>query len=172
MTQRGDSGAPIVARSADISADGRYRWLLTRRWSAKPPDVWIMLNPSTADAEVDDATIKRCIGFSRIHGAGAIHVVNLFAYRATDPNELKRPEVIDPVGEWNDAAIARAVTLARSLGGRVIAGWGSHATSVHRARHVADLIGGPIYCLGTTRGNHPRHPLYLPRTAPLAVWRH
>jgi hypothetical protein len=153
--------ADFIVRGADLSEDGVYRWTLTRRWSEKPRDVWIMLNPSTADAEVDDATIRRCIGFSRKFGAGGMTVVNLFAYRATDPARL-RTEGIDPVGDRNDGVIARCAHLARPLGGRVICAWGSHALGVNRGRHVRDLIGSPLFCLGTTRGGHPRHPLYVP----------
>jgi hypothetical protein len=149
---------PIV-RGAELSEDGVYRYELTRRWSTAPRDVWIMLNPSTADADLDDPTIRRCIGFSRRWGAGAISVVNLFALRAVDPNALRRHP--DPIGPDNDTAIARAVQVARGTGGRVIAAWGTHVMTVHRARRVRPLIGEPLLALGLTRGRHPRHPLYV-----------
>jgi hypothetical protein len=152
----------LIVRGAELSDDGLYRYSLTRRWSDRPRDIWIMLNPSTADADVDDNTIRRCMGFSRKFGAGGIAVVNLFAYRATIPEQL-RSEGIDPVGPENDARIVQAVIAARALDGRVIAAWGSHALTVHRGRHVRRLIGDvPLHCLGLTRGRHPRHPLYVP----------
>jgi hypothetical protein len=163
--------APVLERTARISEDGVYRYELGRWWAhgVAPIDTWIMLNPSTADAAVDDPTIRRCMAFSRRWGAGGIRVVNLFALRATDPNTLRRRP--DPIGPDNDAAIARSVELTRAGGARVLAAWGSHVMSVHRARHVRDLVGDPLLCLGTTRGNHPRHPLYVRGDTEPVPWR-
>lgn len=76
-------------RGAVISDDGRYRYRLWRTWAPELPRMaWIMLNPSTADAEVDDPTIRRCVGFAKREGCGGIEVVNLYAYRSTDPSVL------------------------------------------------------------------------------------
>jgi hypothetical protein len=160
--------AALTVRDATISEDGVYRYELSRRWSVAVADVWIMLNPSTADADVDDATIRRCMGFSRSWGAGGIRVVNLFALRATDPEQLRRHP--DPIGPDNDGAIALAVSLARIRDGRVIVAWGSHLMSVQRGRHVRDLVGGPLLCLGTTRRGAPRHPLYVRGDTRLVTW--
>jgi len=157
-----------MVRGAELSPDGVYRYELTRRWSAAPRDVWIMLNPSTADAELDDPTVRRCISFSRSWGAGAISVVNLFALRATNPDELLRHP--DPIGSSNDGAIAKAVSVARAHDGRVLAAWGGHAMAGHRGLHVRDLVGGPLQCLGTTRSGNPRHPLYVRGSTELAPW--
>lgn len=162
------TAAARIVRGAALSEDGVYRYQLSRMWSPAPRDVWIMLNPSTADADVDDPTIRRCMRFSRDWGAGGIVVVNLFALRATDPNELRRHP--DPIGPDNDAAIARAVTIARARGGNVIVAWGSHVMAVHRGRHVRDLVGDPLLCLGTTRGDHPRHPLYVRASTVPVAW--
>jgi hypothetical protein len=160
----------LTIRDATISADGAYRYELSRRWSAAAADVWIMLNPSTADGDVDDRTIGRCMDFSRSWGAGGIRVVNLFALRSTDPEQLRRHP--DPIGPDNDAAIALVVSMARARDGRVIAAWGSHRMAEHRGRHVRDLVGGPLLCLGTTaRGGFPRHPLYVRGDTELAPWR-
>lgn len=82
-----------VKRWADISACGRYRWLLGRQWSADETLPWmhfVMLNPSTADAELDDPTITRCVGFAQREGCGGLLVTNLSSYRATKPQELLR----------------------------------------------------------------------------------
>ncbi|TFV90720.1 DUF1643 domain-containing protein [Blastococcus sp. CT_GayMR16] len=162
------AAADFMVKGAQLSEDGVYRYELSRLWKSAPRDCWIMLNPSTADANVDDPTIRRCIDFSKRWGAGGIRVVNLFALRAVDPNTLRRHP--DPIGAENDAAIARAVTLARLHGARVIAAWGSHVMTVHRGRHVRDLVGGPLQALGLTRGRHPRHPLYVRKDTQLVPY--
>src|SRR3954468_18218250 len=110
-------------RGAILSDDGLYRYRLWRIWDdLAPVMVWVMLNPSTADADVDDPTIRKCIGFAKRHRHGGIILANLFAWRTTDPREL--PRAADPVGPANDEHIrwaCRAPLLAT-----VVAGWGSH----------------------------------------------
>jgi hypothetical protein len=123
-----------------------------------------MLNPSTADATQDDPTIRRCIGFARAWGYGALEVVNLFACRATDPERLRR--VPDPVGPENDRHILRAVRRASET----VVAWGNRG--VHLGRHDAVLRllrrrRVAVHCLGRTQAGHPRHPLYLRTDAPL-----
>ena len=138
---------------------GRYRYQLGRRWAAGGPVVaFVMLNPSTADAERDDPTIRRCAGFARRWGFAAMTVVNLFALRATDPARLRRAR--DPVGPANDGHIAAAAAGADA----VVLAWGAHGDLRGRDRDVLALLAGvrPA-CLGVTRGGQPRHPLYLPR---------
>lgn len=115
-----------------------------------------MLNPSTADAERDDPTIRRCASFARAWGLGGMTVVNLFALRATDPARLRRAR--DPIGRDNDRHIAEAAAGAD----RVVVAWGVHGTLRDRDRAVLALLAGARpRCLGLTRGGHPRHPLYL-----------
>lgn len=152
--------------SAAFSPCGTYRYVLTRTWDAdKPRMVFVMLNPSTADAFEDDPTITRCIlRAKRELDCGGIVVINLFAYRATDPRELKR--AADPVGPMNDAAILR---YCGNLGDVVYAAWGTHGTLHGRARRVADMlevVGATPWCLGTTKGGEPLHPLYIPANRP------
>ena len=123
-----------------------------------------MLNPSTADAERDDATIRRCIALSRGHGFDALVVVNLFALRATDPKRLRA--AADPVGAQNDRVITRALARATT----VIAAWGTHGTLAARDAVVAARLhatGRDVRCLGRTQDGHPRHPLYVRRDAAL-----
>lgn len=156
-------------RDAVFSPDGEYRYALVRSWADGPRDTWIMLNPSTADAEVDDPTIRRCIGFSRAWGAGGIRVVNLFALRATDPAELLRHP--SPIGRTNDKVIS--TTIASSKKGRVVAAWGAHRMAAERGRAVAALITplrAPLFCLGVTKLGYPRHPLYVAGNTPLVPW--
>lgn len=157
-------------RTAILSDCGRYRYSLTRQWGAGPRVCWLMLNPSTADAEKDDPTIRKCVGFSKAWGYGSLVVVNLFAWRSTDPRALRAAE--DPVGPENDGAIERAAGTSV----RVIAAWGAHLRGsgrYARGAHVRALVarrGVPVYHLGFTADGDPRHPLMLPyRTAPV-LW--
>lgn len=144
----------------------RYRYLLWRRWSDKPPLVMCLCNPSTATERETDPTFTRGIGFAQRLSAGGIVFVNVAAFRATDPKELRH---VEPIGAENLAALR----LAARVGSQVIAGWGSiGAGLVTDATNEALMYhGGPIYCLGTTKEGHPKHPLYIPADAPLLVWR-
>jgi hypothetical protein len=126
-----------------------------------------MLNPSTADALEDDATIRRLAGrngFARREGAGGIVVVNLFALRSTDPRALaKHP---DPVGPLADVFIRSAV----AQGSGVVVAWGAAPVAVERGKAVVRALAGrgvALSCLGTTSTGQPRHPLYLPKGAVL-----
>lgn len=154
-----------------LSDDLTYRYRLGRRWSEDGPlDVWVMLNPSTADAEQDDPTIRRCKGFSALWGAGGIVVVNLFALRSTDPAALARHP--DPIGPANDDNIAQVAARAQEDGGRVIAAWGAHPMAGPRARIVHRVISehATVFCLGGTKAGAPRHPLYVRSSTALTAW--
>jgi hypothetical protein len=146
----------------------RYRYRLWRDWTASPRRVtFIMLNPSTADERVLDPTVRRCIGFAKAWGFGGIDVVNLYAWRSTDPAALRRSA--DPVGAGNDAAIACALRQAALA----VAAWGSHPLAGERAtaiRALAARLRMPLYCLGTTTAGHPRHPLYVRGSTRPASW--
>lgn len=180
--------------SAVLSDDGVYRYRLDRTWDPRLGRVlWVMLNPSTADATEDDPTIRKCKGFANRWGYGAITVVNLFAFRATDPQNLckaawpisepdhRNGRTVRPLVERNDYEIVRA---ARECDLRVMA-WGAnrHPCYPDRDRAVAAIIrdtpwigpGGPqlvdeLHCLGTTADGHPRHPGRLAYETVLAEW--
>lgn len=148
---------------ARISTCGRYRYSLVRQWdrSNKGRCLWVMLNPSTADATSDDPTIRKCVGFAKRWGFGSIEVVNLYAWRATDPADLRAAhrrgeDVIGPVNdEWISVAIGRA--------DQVIAAWGANAFDSARTRSVVECIsdGHPVSCLGLTKKREPYHPLMI-----------
>ncbi|MGN6518680.1 MAG: DUF1643 domain-containing protein [Dokdonella sp.] len=148
--------------SAVISSCGRYRYRLQRvQDAARARLLFVMLNPSTADAVVDDPTIRRCIGFARDGGFGVVEVVNLFAYRATAPADLRRAGF--PVGPDNDAHIEHALRDADE----VCLAWGAAGGDAAdaRAQVVLPLIrrsGHRPMCLSVTRKGWPAHPLYLP----------
>lgn len=158
-------------KAAVLSADGAYRYELTRRLNDRiryddPPLLgWIMLNPSTADADVDDPTIRRCMGFAQTLGYGGIVVRNLYALRSTDPRELR--EHPDPVGPDNDAYLYR--TMQEPL---TVCAWGTLGGQRGRRVHARLLdSGAELACLGRTLHGHPKHPLYLRSDTPLEVFR-
>lgn len=147
--------------SAVIDPTGTYRYRLLREWDeTQPRACFCMLNPSTADAWRDDATIRRCLGFARSWGCGSLEVVNLFAYRATSPAVLQQAS--DPIGSENDRHIQEAVSAAQI----VVAAWGTHGEFLKRDRAVVPLLG-EAHCLGMTKSAFPRHPLRLRADTPL-----
>ena len=154
--------------SAVISADGKYRYVLRRslgsvlRWYR--PMLFVMLNPSTADAEKDDPTIRRCIAFAKREGMTHLTVVNLFALRATDPKELT--EHADPVGPENDHYLIEELRKHRQT---AVAAWGAHDIPGHRFTKLMPFL--PMLCLGRTKDGSPRHPLYVKSDAPLIDWK-
>lgn len=158
-----------VCRDAAISDCTRYRYWLKRWWdddAAKPWACFVMLNPSTADAAKDDPTIRRCTLFARAWGCVGIYVVNLFALRSPNPALLRT--VVNPVGPDNDWHIKQAFELAK---GPIVAAWGAHPFAATRARSVRELVAGvEMKCLGTTKGGHPKHPLYVADGTPLVSW--
>lgn len=162
--------ALVAEPYAHISNDGAHRYTLGRTWSHETPAVFVMLNPSTADALVDDPTIRRCIGFAKALGCGGLHVVNLYAYRATKPADLWLAS--DPVGPENDEALRAAFLTAYGYGSPVIAAWGANAKP-DRSRAVtaiASAAGIDLMVLGVTKGGQPRHPLYLPKATRPTLW--
>lgn len=148
-----------------------YRYLLTRIWDPTvAPAVFLMLNPSTADALEGDATIRRLAGpkgFARRMGAGGLVVVNLFAVCSTNPGVLR--DHPDPVGPLNDVFVRRATADAST----VVAAWGAAGVEHGRGAQVSDTLRGrgiALHCLGKTSTGQPRHPLYLPGDAVLEAY--
>lgn len=151
-----------MERGASLSPDGLYRYSLHRRWGGARTVLWVMLNPSTADAYVDDRTISRCIGYSRAWGYEQLRVVNLYALRTTKPEHLEHHP--DPVGPMQMAEWHLAVQGAELA----VLAWGEHKvprTSWGDMRKpVTTLLQAhsiPTKALGITKGGDPRHPLYL-----------
>lgn len=175
------STTKAVGKSAQISQCGRYRYSLQRWWVpieqsyTDPTAYWVMLNPSTADADIDDPTIRRCIGFSKRWGFGSLKVVNLFPYRATKPSDMQDAAEagINIFGEQGDWYLDNVLTECDpNLGDEVIAAWGASLPSVGVAqaeRFIAEAEYVPcrLSCLGTTKAGHPRHPLYVKGSTPL-----
>lgn len=156
---------------ADLSPCRRYRYKLWRHWASAfsaPVVNFIMLNPSTADETVDDATIRRCIGFAKLWGYGGLVVTNLFAFRATDPKRMMA--AADPVGPNNDTVILAAAKSTAC----VVCAWGAHGEFQDRAERVSAMLihaGIGLYSLGTTESGQALHPLRLGYTQPLQPYR-
>lgn len=142
--------------NAGFSGCRTWRYWLSRRWGGGDALVVIGLNPSTADETEDDPTIRRCIGYGRAWGFGKLVMLNLFAYRATDPKEMKK--AADPIGSFNDATLR---SYARDAG-MILAAWGAHGDFKGRGDIVRRMLSDrPLYCLGVTNAGQPKHPLYL-----------
>ena len=162
--------AGIERGTAWRSADDKYRYLLTRRWDVLlPPLPVVMMNPSKAGAFIADPTITRCAGFARRERYGGLEVANLYAFRATDPDDLLAAD--DPVGPDNDRMLADLAGVAPLI----VVAWGALAARMPggRSAGVARILtgnGAELRCLGTTKGGHPRHPLYVRADAPLIPW--
>lgn len=160
--------APTVEKSARISDCGLYRYELWRRWRPGKYALFIGLNPSTADAENDDNTIRRCISFARKWGYDALCMANLFAFRATDPKDMKAAR--DPVGIGNLSTLYRLADGA----GIVIAAWGADGGFRNQDNQVVLGLEGvcKFHCLGLTKDGYPRHPLYLRKDSAPIPYQH
>jgi hypothetical protein len=154
--------------SATFSPCGRYRYELRRTWKPKARAmVFVGLNPSTADQSTDDPTIRLILGFADDWGFGTLVMLNVFAYRSTDPKALharasRRHEVIGPE---NDATIRR--TFMRHHRDKLVIGWGANGTLLERGRDVAAMalsVHRRPECFGLTQNGQPKHPLYLAAT--------
>ena len=140
---------------AKFSSCRRYRYTLWRIWDASKPFVmFIGLNPSKADETQDDPTITRCKNFAKSWDFGGICVTNLFAFRATFPDNLKASK--KPIGEENDAWIHKISTEA----GIIIAAWGNDGIYLNRAKAIKNSISN-LNCIKKNKSGEPSHPLYL-----------
>lgn len=153
---------------AVISTCGHYRYALWRRWGDGDPVAFVGLNPSTADATADDNTIRRCVGFAKRFGCGGLVMLNLYAFRSTDPDVLTK--LNDPVGPHHDEYVGPWLAGCQFS----VAAWGGDVPKASsRPTALASLAvdhHGGLYCLGRTKKGAPRHPLYLRRDAKLETW--
>lgn len=159
-TEHVDSGALF-------SNDERYRYVLWRVWARRDDHenrrtlCVVGLNPSTADERVNDPTIERCMRRAEQYGYDALVMLNLFAFRATDPKAMKAAD--DPVGAWNDEVLDFALGERKYIE-TFLVGWGAHGAFNDSSTRFVNKARGRLrglYCLGTTKGGEPAHPLYL-----------
>ncbi|WP_308689102.1 DUF1643 domain-containing protein [uncultured Streptococcus sp.] len=147
-----------MEKKAIISKDKIYRYKLSRTWdSTKPTILFIGLNPSIADENVDDPTITRCINFAKDWGYGTLLMANLFAFRSTYPKDIYL--IDDPIGKDNDHYLLECVTQSDLI----VACWGNNGTYMNREKVIKELVPN-LYCLQKNKNvNLPNHPLRLPR---------
>ena len=157
--------APSFAVYSDCE---RYRYALTRVWDPAGTKVaFVMLNPSTATEVQNDPTVERCERRARTLGFGGFRVTNIFAWRDTDPHNMRRAK--SPIGPENDTAIQEACAWAD----QVIAAWGTHGAYLDRSAQVTELLrdcGKPLLHLGLSKQGHPKHPLYIAYTQQPEIW--
>lgn len=170
--------APNLTQSGAIFSDcKKYRYLLWRMWDFSGSHIaFIGFNPSTADATADDPTIRKCRGFAERWGYGGFEMLNLFAFRSTDPLALWVSGA-EPVGSYNDAAVDHAMSRVRVA----VAAWGAIAapnrgrrvlrTRIETTFRLAMERKRELKCLGTSKDGHPRHPLYMTYGTELEPWR-
>lgn len=159
---------------ASISPCGLYRWWLRRPLKRGGAQVcFILCNPSTATATQNDNTTDSCIRLGRAWGAGEIVLVNIFAYRATNPQALewviKHDGLVKGVGPGN----GRRIVAAARKADKVVVAWGSilKPWSSERGEQVRrDLVDVELWCLGTNKDGAPRHPLYVSAKTKLMRW--
>jgi hypothetical protein len=141
--------------------DGNYRYSLYRRWEKWGKAIcWIMLNPSKADDKIEDATIRRCIGFSDYWGYSALYVGNLNPYRSTNPNLVIAMD--EHIALYNTNAIIEMVHLSD----KVVCAWGTMGLT-----HPPAFLGTNTWHLGLTKEGYPKHPLRLSKQTTLTQWR-
>lgn len=168
-----------MKKGAVISPCGKFRYRLWRIWNnSVTPKIlrFILLNPSTADAETDDATVRRCIGFAQRLGFDGIEIYNLFAFRATKISDLQKANF--PIGAHNDFYISLCGKHAYNDNSPVVIAWGATARNQFvglRVAHVYGLLANeraPLYALHMLIDGTPGHPLYLPYTCKLQSLTH
>ncbi len=161
----------LLTSAAEFSPCERYRYTLRRCFDGdvlEPPVrplVFVMLNPSIADAMKDDPTVAKCRKWAIAWGYSDLMVANLFALRSTDPEALARE--VDPVGKENNGVLASIPADAD-----VVVAWGNHKAAQSRWRDVVKLLGPrELLCLHRNQDGSPGHPLYLKNDTKPVTWR-
>ncbi len=129
--------------------------------------MFVMLNPSTATEVQNDPTVERCERRARALGYGGFRVTNIFAWRATDPRDMRAS--VDPIGPENDSILIQSARWAD----HIIAAWGTHGAYLDRGNLVAKILHNqnkPLFHLGLSKAGHPKHPLYLPYSQQPIPW--
>lgn len=154
-----------MIKNAVFSEDRKYRYSLGRIWKTTNPMVaFIGLNPSTADENVDDPTIRRCIRYADSWGFGGLYMVNLFAFRATNPTCMMcEPSPVGPRNDWHITSVSGFCNLT-------VAAWGNHGIHLGRSAEVRKIIQDPHY-LTLTKSGEPGHPLYFKKDLKPLEWK-
>ena len=155
-----------MEKGAVISECQNYRYSLLRIWDESKPLIgFIGLNPSTADHREDDKTISRCIKFADSWGAGGFYMMNLFAYRATSPADMKKAN--EPIGQENDKYLLELKNKVE----KIVLCWGNGGLHQGRSKQVLELLQNDLYCIVTNKSGEPKHPLYIKGNAELTIYK-
>ena len=151
-----------MEKTAHLSKCRKYRYTLHRTWdNSKEKIVFIGVNPSTADETIDDATLTKCMNYAKAWGYGGLVMLNLFAYRATDPTVMKSAR--DPIGGSENDSFIKKYTDPKKIS-KVICAWGEHGKHLDRANLVIKShihSDAKLYALKINKSGAPHHPLYL-----------
>jgi len=146
----------FMKSEAEYSLCEKYRYRLSRIWDATIPALMLIgLNPSTATEIDHDRTVARCVKYAMESGMGGLHMMNLFAWRDTKPENMMA--AAEPIGRLNDSRLAQIAAVCPTR----VAAWGNHGKYLNRAAQVELALGG-LQCLWITGTGAPNHPLYLP----------
>ncbi len=157
-----------MEKKAILDQKRKYRYVLKRQWGTNEKNFvnFVLLNPSTADEKIDDPTIKACIKFAQNWKYDGMWVTNLFAFRTTQPINLKKNK--RPIGNKNDSYIQKYAKKSKTI---VIA-WGNHGNFLNRDKQVIKLLSqiSDLYCLQILKNGQPKHPLYVKRQTKLLIF--
>lgn len=157
--------APSSAVYSDCET---YRYSITRIWDeAAPKLMFVMLNPSKATEVDNDPTIERCERRARTLGFGGFRATNIFAYRATDPRDMRA--AADPEGPDNILVLRDSIAWSD----QTICAWGTHGAFRNQGPQIAEILrnfGKPLYHLGLSKAGHPKHPLYIAYAQQPEIW--
>jgi hypothetical protein len=143
-----------LKNTAKLSECRKYRYALWRTWDdSKSYVMFIGLNPSTADENTDDPTLTRCINYAKSWGYGGVCMANLFAFRATEPSDMKASNY--PIGSENNKWLKKLAKEAAL----VVAAWGNDGSYLGRSKQVLEIIPN-LSCLKLNKSGEPAHPLY------------
>jgi hypothetical protein len=157
-----------VSSNAIFSECSKYRYTLSRIWDEDEPIcVFIGLNPSTADIQYNDPTLNRCMRSAMDWGFGSLIMLNIFAYRSTDPKGLYTQE--DPIGKYNNKYLIEIVSKADII----IAAWGTHGEYLNRGNNVIEMLSSikKLHCLDINKNGTPKHPLYISKNNKPFIYR-
>ena len=155
----------MLVSSAEFSKCGKYRYRLIRCWDESLPQLlFIGLNPSKADASHNDPTIKRCIQFAKSWGFGGFTIINLYAYKATQPSKLFQAK--RPIGPKNEQVITEEIYSGK----KIVLIWGNHALKNNRDQEVLQFIE-EAFCLKINKSGSPAHPLYIKKSQTLIPYK-
>ena len=159
----------LTRSDAYLSEDKVYRYWLLRRWDDTMPMIAIIgVNPSTADENKDDQTIRKDIGFCKRLGFGGFVKFNLAAFRARDPKVCRA--AYNPIGFWNTAQqLHYWATQFKVV--MVVAAWGANGKYFPEQCLAIEAEFPKLWCWGKTADGLPRHPLMLPYSTPIELFK-